>query len=362
MRSASGAETGAALSPAALVASIETYLAEHPAAAVLEDGQVLFDMRLARYSVAESHGRCILQLWSEERNLVRSVVAAEHRAGSLRLMTRKMGAPRPVALELVPTSDRRTPTARDAARRNYLRLLERVLTRAFPDWKPDSFRAATDLEHSFGPAYARGQLLRGGKGNTAEAVIGVSAEESSATIDGVLTLGLLWLDYCREHSLKRSGGSRHFGGIKVIVPAGNWRTTAERMVWLNHSTAAFQLFELDERSEELTEIDFRDTGNVESRLVHAFDVAAALARAEAGLAQVKSLIPLASWPRVEVRARSAVEVGMLLHGLEFARVRTGASAHSFAPQQEVTFGAGAHETLLTVETETLCHELFTRLF
>ena len=174
----------------------------------------------------------------------------------------------------------------------------------------------------------------------AEAVIGVGAEESSATIDGVLTLGLLWLDYCREHSLKRTG-SRHFGGLKVVVPAGSWRTTAERMVWLNHSTAAFQLFELDERSEELTEIDFRDTGNVESRLVHAFDVAAAMARAEAGLMQVKSLIPLASWPRVEVRARSAVEVGMLLHGLEFARVRTLASVHSFAPQQEVTFGAGA---------------------
>jgi len=362
MRAAAGTDSTAAPSPAALVASIDAYLAEHPAAAVLEDGQVLFDMRVARYSVAESHGRCILQLWSEERNLVRSVVAAENRAGSLRLMTRKMGAPKPVALELVPTSDRRTPTARDTARRQYLRLLERVLARAFRDWKPDGFRAATDLEHSFGPAYARGQLLRGGKGNTAEAVIGVGADESSAMIDGVLTLGLLWLDYCREHAIRRSSGSRHFGGLKVIVPAGTWRTTADRMVWLNHSTAAFQLFELDERSEELTEIDFRDTGNVKSRLVHAFDATAALVRAEAGLTQVKSLIPLASWPRVEVRARSAVEVGLLLHGLEFARVRTGASAHSFAPQQEITFGAGAHETPLTGETETLCGELLTRLF
>jgi hypothetical protein len=361
MRAAAAKPTEAAPSPAALVASITAYLAEHPSAAVLEDGQVLFDMRLARYSVAESHGRCLLQFWSDERNLVRSVVSTEHRAGSLRLLIRKMGAPRPVALELVPTSDRRTPTARDAARRQYLRLLERVLTSAFPDWKADSFRAATDLEHSFGPAYARGQLLRGGKGNFAEAVIGVGAAESSAMVDGVLTLGLLWLDYCREHSLKR-GGSRHFGGLKVIVPAGAWRTTAERMLWLNHSTASFQLFELDERSEELTEIDFRDTGNVESRLVRAFDVRAALERARAGMTQVKSLIPAGSWPRVEVRARSAVEVGLLLHGLEFARVRTLPSTQSFAPEQEITFGAGAHETQLTPETETLCVQLLTRLF
>jgi len=361
MRPAASSSTEAP-PPAALVAMISAYVVEHPAAAVLEDGQVLFDLRLARYSVAESHGRCILQLWSEERNLVRSVLEAEHRSGSLRLMTRKMGAPKPVALELVPNSDRRTPTARDAARRQYLRLLERVLTRAFPNWKTDSFRAATDLEHSFGPAYLRGQLLRGGKGNFAEAVIGVGAAESSAMVDGILTLGLLWLDYCREHSVKRAGPSRHYGGLKVIVPAGMWRTTAERMVWLNHSSAAFQLFELNERSEELTEIDYRDTGNIESRLVHAFDVSAALERAQAGLDRVKSLIPEVSWPRIEMRARSAVEVGLLLHGLEFARVRTAASAHSFASQQEITFGAGANETLLSEETETLCREMFTSLF
>ena len=68
---------------------VEAYVAEHPAAAVLEDGRVVFDMRWAKYSVAESHGRCILQLWSEERNLVRSVVSAQHRSSGLRLMTRK---------------------------------------------------------------------------------------------------------------------------------------------------------------------------------------------------------------------------------------------------------------------------------
>jgi hypothetical protein len=104
---------GEAAIPAALAAMVETYVAEHPAAAVLEDGRVVFDMRSARYSVAESHGRCMLQLWSEERNLVRTLVAVRHRTGCLRLMTRRMGAAKPSALELVPTSDRHTPTARE---------------------------------------------------------------------------------------------------------------------------------------------------------------------------------------------------------------------------------------------------------
>ncbi len=215
-------------SAAKLAEILEEYLAAHPAAALLEDGRVLFDMRLARYSVTESHGRCLFQLWSEERNIVRTVVEIQHRAQCLRVMTRRMGAPKPQALELVPNSDRRTPTARDSARRNYQRLLERVLSRAFLGAKIDGLRSAMDLEHSFGPAYIRGRLLRG---TAAEAIIGVSEAESASTIDGILTLGILWLDYCRQ----KSDARRHFGGLKVIVPKGTERTTAERMAWLTSS-------------------------------------------------------------------------------------------------------------------------------
>lgn len=344
-------ETG----PAELARRIEEYLTAHPAAAVLEDGRVKFDMRSARYSVGESHGRCMLLLWSEELNLVRTVIGAEKRANCLRITTRRMGASRPQSLEIVPSRDRRTPTTRDNARRNYLRLLERVLTRSFMGAKVDGFRSAMDLEHSFGPAYARGRLLRGAAG---EAVIGVGASESAATVDGVLTLGLLWLDHCRRLGDAR----RHFGGLKVVVPAGAGRTTAERMAWLNTSAADFQLFTLDERSEELEPVEIRDTGNLESRLVHAFSADAALERCGLGIARLMELVPAAARERVEVRAKSASEAGLLLHGLEFARVRREAATHSFAGENEVSFGAGANETPLTDENADACRELFARLF
>jgi hypothetical protein len=348
-------DPAATASPAQLAGTIESFLAAHPTAAVLEDGRVLFDMRTARYSVAESHGRCLLQLWSDERNLVRTVVDVKQRAQSLRLATRKMGAARPQFLELVPTSDRRTPTARDAARRNYQRLLERVLTRHFIGCKVDGLRTAMDLEHSFGPAYVRGRLL---KGTAADAVIGVGAAESASVIDGVLTLGVLWLDYCRQHADAR----RHFGGLKIVVPAGAWRPTAERMAWLNHAAADFSLFTLDEHSEELAPVDFRDTGNFDSHLVRAFSPAAALERCQSGIKRLLALVPDAARERVEIRPRSAAEVGLLLHGLEFARVRHGASAHSFAREDEITFGAGPSETPLTPENEDLCRDLLRRLF
>jgi hypothetical protein len=347
----------ATASAEALTQTIEEYLADHAAAALLEDGRVLFDMRTARYAVSESHGRCLLQFWSEERNLVRTVVEVQERAQCLRLMTRRMGAAKPQALELVPTSDRRTPTAREAARRNYQRLLERALSRNFIGSKVDGLRSAMDLEHSFGPAYVRGRLLRG---TAADAVIGVGEAESAAIADGILTLGILWLDHCRVAAA--TDGRRHFGGLKVIVPAGAWRTTAERMAWLNHAAADFQLFTLDERSEELAPIDFRDTGNLESRLVHAFSSAAAIERCQAGIDRVLALVPAAAKHRIETRASSATEVGLLLHGLEFARVRHGFAANSFNREDEVTFGAGANETSLTPETEVLCRELCSRLF
>ena len=342
-------------SPARLAQTIAEYLVDHPAAALLEEGRVLFDMRMARYSVTESHGRCLLEVWSEERNLVRTVVEVRERADCLRIATRRMGAPKPQTLELAPTSDRRTPTARDTARRNYQRLLERVLARSFIGAKVDGFRSAMDLEHSFGPAYVRGRLLRG---VAADAVIGVGAAESAAMVDGILTLGILWLDYCRQHADAR----RNFGGLKVVVPAGAWRTTAERMAWLNHAAAGFELFTLDERSEELAPVDFRDTGNLESRLVHAFSAEAAIERCRSGLDRLLDLVPPAARQRVEIRPGSPTEVGLLLHGLEFARVRHGASAHSFALQDEVSFGAGAAETPLTPETQELCRELCARLF
>jgi hypothetical protein len=344
------------VAPAARLAQqIEEYILKHPAAAILEDGRVLFDMRSARFSTSDSRGRCLLQLWSDERNLVRTVVEVQQRAASLRLMTRRMGATKPQALELVASSDRRTPTARDAARRNYQRLLERVLSRYFITAKVDGLRSAMDLEHSFGPAYIRGRLL---KGTAADAVIGVGACESGATIDGILTLGVLWLDYCRQHG----GTRRHFGGLKVIVPAGAWRTTAERMAWLNDAAANFELYTLDERSEEFARVDINDTGNLESRLMHAFSAEAALERCKAGSARLMSLVPPSAQHRVELRANTPAEVDLLLHGLEFARVRHGAASHSFASNDEVTFGAGANETTLTDDNQDACRELFARLF
>ncbi len=306
---------------------------------MLEDGKVVFDMRSAKYSLSTEHERCTLQLWSDESNVVRRVVSAEERGGLLRLATLRFGQSQTKLLELVTSRERKTPTTRDAARTRYLPVLERVLSRQFPEWKCDSFRTAMDLEKSFGPAYARGTLLRG---KQAWAVIAVNEKESAATIDGILTLGILWLHDCRE----RAEGKRLYQGLKIIVPRGTAMLTLARMAWLSEA-AQWELWELDQSSEELTQRDAADQGNLRTRLVHHPDAHAAQERFATAIEQVMKLLPRGEEHRVEQRLRSTAEMAFLLHGMEFARARIGLAPNSFAQTLEVTVGIGKYERPMT---------------
>jgi hypothetical protein len=340
-----------------IATQIEEFLAQNAEAAVLEDGRVAFDLRSAKASISTEHDRCTLHLWSDERNLVRQIVSVDERGGSLRLATKRFGQAQTKLLELVSSSERRTPTTIDAARKRYLPVLERVLARTFPDWACDGFRTTMDIEQSFGPAYARGSLVRG---NTAWAVIGVNEHESATTIDGVLTLGILWLHSCREHS----AGRRLYQGLRIVVPRGTATLTLSRMAWLNGDAAQWELWELQESSEELLQRDAADQGNLRTRLVHLPDEQAATERFAAGVEQVLQLVPEDERYRVERQLRSPAELALLLHGMEFARVRIGLAPNSFFQTLEITVGVGVSETPLTernrAELAAKVAELFER--
>jgi len=352
---AASAEQAPAQSVEQIAAALEEFLAEHARAVVLEDVKVLFDMRQAKYKLATEHGRCTLHMWGEERNLVRRVSGTTMRNGVLRLSTHRFGQTKPQTLELVADRDRRTPSTREATRVKYLRVLERVLSRSFPELKPDAFRTAMDLERSFGPAYARGSLVQGQK---AWAVIAVNEEETQATVDGILTLGILWLQHCRESG----DGRRLYQGLKVIVPRGLAILTLSRMAWLNANVAQWELWELDQKTEELEQRDAADHGNLTTRLMHAPNERAAQERFADSKSRVMALVPETMHEVVEQRLRSGTEMAFLLHGLEFARVRMGYAGNSFNSGQEITFGAGANETPLTEENASELRELVSRLF
>ena len=280
--------------------------------------------------------------------MVREIVDAEHNAkhGILALSVRRFAQARPHKMEICRERDRRAPAVKKAARARYARLLERILRRHTPDWNLDKAGLATtmDLERSFSPVYARG-LLRKGRG--AQALLGVNREETQASVDGMLTFGLLWLEACRL----REAGRATVEGLRLYVPHGSSTTLQIRLAHLTRNRGTFRLFELEERDESLREIDVSDTGNISTRLVRCPDAAQARSRFECAISRV-----LAEAPNAEIAVLSPAEIAFRLHGLEFARVRAASVPGSFRVEDEIIFGVAGFESKLTEESEEVFRE------
>src|SRR5271169_4540865 len=311
------------VTPDALTRTVQDFLSDASGAVVLEDGAVTFDLAQARYSISGDYNKCLLHLWSAERNTVRRVLEAEVKNGMLKLAVQRLGQSRPTKLEICRERDRRSPSAKKAARASYEQKLRRALEHHFPDFVITRLTTAVDLEKSFGPIYARG-LLR--KGQSAFAVLGVNASETQASIDAALTFGILWLDVCRNSS----AGKFLVEGLHLFVPRACSALVSERMANLNRSAAKWSLFELDERHDALVEIDCTDRGNITTRLVHATNEAAALERFADSIARIHAILP-----NCEVAVLSAAELAFRWRGLALARARMGAEAATFRSKQEI---------------------------
>jgi hypothetical protein len=356
------------VNPELLSRTVQEFLAEAAGAIVLEDGAVAFDLGQTKYSISGEHDKCLLHLWSAERNTVRRVLEAEVKNGTLRLAVQRLGQARPTKLEICRERDRRSPTAKRAARISYEAKLRRALERHFPGFAITRLTTAVDLEKSFGPIYARGVLRQG---QTAFAVLGVNASETQASVDAALTFGILWLDVCRENphisqkqgdpstSLRASMGHPRnclVEGLILFVPAGGSALVRERMANLNRAAAKWKLFEFNERDDSVVEIDCTDRGNVATRLVHAPNETAALERFAESIARIKEILP-----NCEVAVLSGAEIAFRWRGLEFARGRMGVEAVTFRSKQEIVFGVGAEERVLEDRNWAFFLQLLTAL-
>ena len=180
------------MTPEAWLARWKTFSAERamPSCSMTAPGSLTWR---SKYSISGEHNKCLLHLWSAERNLVRRVLDAE-----VRMEAAAGGA---AAGADASVEARNLPGAIGALRRpngragNLSAALAAGAGAALPRISPSRLSNAMDLERSFGPIYARG-LLR--QARTAFAVLGVNQQETQASIDAALTFGILWLDACRN--------------------------------------------------------------------------------------------------------------------------------------------------------------------
>ena len=337
------------MTPDALTRTVQDFLGEAAEAVVLENGAVTFDLARAKYSISGEFNKCLLHLWSPERNTVRRVLDAEVKSGTLRLFVQKLGQSRPTRLEICRERDRRSPTAKRALRLAYEHTLRRALERRFPGFAIARLTTGVNLEKSFGPIYTRG-LLR--HGQSAHAVLGVNGKETQGSIDAALTFGVLWLHECRE----AQAGKMMVDGLTVFVPKGGSGLVRERMANLNRDAAKWSLFELDECDDALVEIDCTDRGNVATRLVHATDEETARERFAESIDRMQGLLP-----NCEVAVLSAAEIAFRWRGLEFARARMGAEPGTFQSRQDIVFGVGAEERALDERNQNIFVDLVNSL-
>jgi len=328
------------MTPDSLSRMLSDFLDGARAAVVVEDGAIAFDLAEAKYSVSGEYNKCLLHLWSSERNFVRRVLDAEVKATTLRLQVQRMGQNRPTRLDFCRDRDQRSPAARRAARGAYEPRLRRALERNFPGWTIVRLTTSMDLERSFGPAYLRG-LLR--QGQRALAIVGVNDQETQSTVDGALTCGILWLEACRLGQQER----RVVEGLAMIVPNGMSTLTRQRMAHLHPTAAKWSLYEFDQREDALVPVDTSDRGNLATRLVHSIDEGLARDRFADSIARIRGILP-----QSEVVVLSPASISFRRHGLEFAQARIAHDPRNFLRGEEIVFGVGPEERILDSENET----------
>jgi hypothetical protein len=327
------------MTPDLLARSLEEFLSQSRHGIVVEEGEIIFDLDSARFSISAERGRCLLHMWSAERNIVREITDSECRNGVLRLAVRKFAQSRTHQLQICRERDQRTPAARKTARNHYARMLERVLEREFPDWKASKLSTSMDLERSFSPVYARG-LLR--KGRSGLAVFGVNQQENQAAIDAALTFALLWLQDCRL----REAGRSTVEGVRLFVPSGKSATLRLRMAHLNANAARFELFESQQANDSIEQKEIAKSSDLESHLQRRPDANLAHTQFADLIAKVKAAAPAA-----ETVVSSPAELAFRLNGLEFARARMSNRPGSFQTSPELVFGIAPLEEVLTTENE-----------
>lgn len=323
------------MSPESLIQEVSEFLAGSRAAVVIENGAVAFDLADAKYNISGEHNKCVLHLWSAERNVVRRVLEAEVKNETLRLAVQRMGQSKPNKLEICRERDRRSPSTKRLARITYLRKLQCLLERRYPGFAITRLSTAMDLEQSFSPIYARA-LLR--QGQSAFAVLGVNEQESQASIDASLTFGILWLDACRMSSF----GKHVVEGLKLFLPMGSSAMVRERMSQLNPESAKWHLFEHSEADGTTARIDIYDRGNIATRLVHSTVEETVRERFGEAVQQVHEVMPEA-----EVAVLSPAEVAFRCRGLEFARAQISHDPASFRSTPQIVFGLGAEQQALS---------------
>ncbi len=239
--------------PAEARHAIERFLAASKHPLLVEPGEEPISIQEGGYALDWRSGYLVLEVWNDERNLSRRITGiGSDDGGRLELEIERFGK-RPGQMTLMENA-----ASIEARRRNsritYRERFRRSVLRQFPGWRLSQISTEADLEHSLSPTFPRALVRRGA---VAWAAIGAGPESD---VDGVLTFGLIWLDYLRAREKRHT-----IEGLALFLPEGRERTTCLRLLWMNSHAAQFTVFVQFEDGFE-DRADLSDYGNLETHL------------------------------------------------------------------------------------------------
>jgi hypothetical protein len=285
--------------------AIERFLDASERPVLCEPGEESLAICRDNFVLEQRHGGLSLQAWDERRNLVRRVVGIESEGrGRLNLRIERFGK-RSGTLAL---ADLGRPANQSlslrATRQEFRDVFRRFLRRQFPTYKIAELSTEANLQESLSPVYPRALLREG-----ASAWAAMAAPDDVRQADGVLSFGLIWLDY-----LRRREPHLTVRGLILYLPEENAKATCLRLRHLNTRIAQFSAFLFSEDGREYA-ADLRDYGNLDTRLDRCSR------RLGSGIdATVERLRKV---PGVESIERGDGELSLRVRGLEFARTTGG---------------------------------------
>jgi hypothetical protein len=236
--------------------AIEAFVANSLEPAVLEPGEPLIPILKDHYTVELRGQRLTMQVWDDQRNLVRRILRIEQQQRGRLTLTVEKFARREGSIDLI---DRARPATHDLQRKSsrmiFRERLRLFLARQFADWKIAELTSEANLEHSLSPAFPRAFLRRGASGWAA-----IGAGPESIDVPACLAFGLLWLDYLRRREPKVT-----IQGLVLVLPEGKASAISLRVPFLNHDAAKFAIFTYSDQDYAAL-LDPQDYGNVQTVL------------------------------------------------------------------------------------------------
>jgi hypothetical protein len=234
---------------------IQCFVASCSQPVLSEPGEELIELRGDNFSLDPRENCVQLQAWDEKRNLVRRVTGVDSQTRStLQLRTERFGK-KVGTLSLV---DRKRPAAQNlelkSARLEFREVFRRFLRREYTGFRLEELSTEANLESSLSPSYPRAFLRSKG------VALAAIAAPPGPNVDGVLTFGLIWLDY-----LRRRESSLSVQGLVIFLPAGSEKNTCLRLRFLDPSLATYAVFLYGEDGSTRA-VDLSDYGNVETHL------------------------------------------------------------------------------------------------